>query len=180
MQKSYLTISVAVIIIGVAFIFYPAAYEVNLAPELVTVWEDMMIAYQTEQGTLFGFETGEQTINDGLSHHVKVWSDEDVSLNTTFILVGEKEYDPLVMQDNPAEAFLPGLGMWNIAIEGTVLEGSEAEINAGLYYLRPLEPERVTYYPYRFFGYGMAAIGAVASIAIYIRSKMIFDSGDLV
>jgi len=173
MQRSYLTISVVVIIIGVVFIFLPATYEINMAPELVTLWEETKTAQQTAQGTIFSFMTGEYTINDGISPYVKVWSDEEVSLNTTFILVGEEEYEPLVMLDNPIEALLPGLGPWSVQMDGMVREGTEVEINAGFYYLRPLAPELITYYPYRFFGYGMSAIGVMATLVIYIRSKVL-------
>ena len=173
MQKSYLTISVIVIIIGVAFIFLPATYEINAAPELVTLWEETKTAQQTVEGTIFSFMTGEVSIDDGISPYVRVWSDEEVSLNTTFYLTGSEEYDPLDMLDNPIEVLLPGLGTWSVQMDGTVVEGTEVEINAGFYYLRPLAPELITYYPYRFFGYGMAAIGVIATLVIYLRSKLL-------
>jgi len=44
-------------------------------------------------------------------------------------------------------------------------------VNAGLYTLRSLPPDYITYYPYRFFGYGMAVIGGLASLVFYLRGE---------
>jgi len=66
--------------------------------------------------------------------------------------------------DTPVQFLLPGEDTYQVRIEGSVVEGRESDVNAGMYFLRPVTPEYYTYYPYRFFGYGMAAIGAIASL----------------
>ena len=170
MQRNYLTISAIVTIIGVAFIFFPATYTINLAPEQVTLWEDTIRAQQGLHGTVFSFDTGEQIVVEGVYPYVKVWSDEAVMLNTTFSFTGESETESFTMTDNPFEYLLPGEGTWSIQVEGNVIEGTVVDVNAGFYYLRLLEPEHITYYPYRFFGYGMTVIGIIASLVIYFRS----------
>jgi len=170
MQRNYLTISILVTVLGVAFIFLPATYTINLAPEEVTLWEDTVKAQLGQDGAFFSFNTGEQVISAGVYPYVKVWSLDDVSLNTTIILTGA-DGGEFQMTDNPSEFILSGEGAVSVQIEGNVVENQEADVNAGLYYLRLLEPEQITYYPYRYFGYGMTVIGAVASLVIYLRSK---------
>ena len=171
MQRNYLTISVLVTILGVAFIFLPATYTINLAPEEVTLWEDTAKAQIGSEGAIFSFSTGEQVVTSGVYPYVKVWSLEDVSLNTTFTLTGTGGEEEFTMTDNPSEYALSGGGTFSVQITGKVVENQEIDVNAGFYYLRLLEPELITYYPYRYFGYGMLAIGVIASLLIYIRSK---------
>ena len=170
MQRNYLTISVIVAVLGVAFIFLPATYTINLAPEEVTLWEDTTTAQSGSDGVIFSFDTGEQVVATGAYPYVKVWSVEDVSLNTTFILTGAGN-EEFTMNNNPSEFIVSEDGAMGIQIHGTVIENQEVDVNAGFYYLRLLEPEQITYYPYRYFGYGMAAIGVIASLVIYLRSK---------
>jgi hypothetical protein len=171
MQRTYLTISIIVTILGVAFIFLPATYTINLAPEEVTLWEDTARAQLGPYGAVFSFDTGEKLVADGAYPYVKVWSDEAVTLNTTFIMRGSGGVEAFSMTDNPSECVLSGDGTWSVQIEGSVIENDPVDVNAGFYYLRLLEPEQITYYPYRYFGYGMAAIGAIASLIIYLSSK---------
>lgn len=161
MEKPYLVISVVVTILGLAFTIYPQSITLHLAPEQVTLWEE------TLQGTSYQFDTGEFTIDEGISPYVKVWSDDSVTLNTTFYLIGIGITDVFNITDNPSEYLLPGEGTWSIKIKGKIVEGTVETVKAGFYYLRLLEPEHITYYPYRFFGYGMTAIGLMASLVIY-------------
>jgi hypothetical protein len=163
MERPYLIISVVVAILGIAFTIYPQSITLHLAPEQVTLWED------TLQGTSFNFDTGEFTIDDGVSPYVSVWSEGAVTLDTSFYLTGMDISEVFNITDNPSEYLLPGEGTWSIQITGNIVEGTVETVNAGFYYLRPLEPERITYYPYRFFGYGMTAIGLMATLVIYGR-----------
>jgi hypothetical protein len=154
-----------VAVLGVAFLFLPQSFTVHLAPEQVTLWED------SAKGNVFEFDTGEYSVADGVSPYVEVWSEEDVTLNTTFHLTGMDIKDTVNITDNPAEYLLPGEGTWRIHVTGNIVDDGEVTVNAGFYYLRPLEPEKITYYPYRYFGYGMTAIGVIASLAIIARSR---------
>ena len=171
MQRNYLSISFIVIIIGVVFIFLQATYTVNLAPEQVAIWEDGVRAKQDLHGTVFSFDTGEQIIGDGVYSYVKVWCEEAVTLNATFRLTGGGKSEYFNMVGNPSEYLLPGEGAWSVQVEGTVVEKNIVDVNAGFYYLRPLEPEHITYYPYRYFGYGMTTMGVIASLVIYLKSN---------
>jgi len=146
-----------------AFTIYPQSITLHLAPEQVTLWED------TLQGTSYNFDTGEVTIEEGISPYVKVWSEDAVTLNTSFYLTGMGITDVFNITDNPSEYLLPGEGIWSIQITGNIIEGTIGTVNAGFYDLRLLEPEHITYYPYRFFGYGVTAIGLMASLVIYDR-----------
>ena len=165
MKRPYLVITIVVTVLGIAFTVLPQSITVHLAPEQVTIWEDSLT------GTSFSFATGEQSIDDGISPFVTVWSEGSVTLNTTFSLSGMDMTEIFNITENPSEYLLPGEGTWNIEITGNVVEGTEETVNAGFYYLRLLEPERITYYPYRFFGYGMTAIGLMATLVIYGKMK---------
>lgn len=160
MQKQYLIISIAVTLLGIAFTVYPQHIDINLAPEHITLWEDSSI------GTSFNFNTGEHSIDDGIYPIAKVWSEDSVTLNTTFHLSGMNLSETFNVSDNPSQYHLPGEGTWNIVITGNIPENTEETVYAEVYYLRLLEPERVTYYPYKFFGYGMTAIGLITSLVI--------------
>ena len=163
MKRPFIIISLVVTILGIAFTVLPQNISIHLAPEQVTLWEDSL------QGTSYNFDTGEVTIEEGISPYVKVWSEDAVTLNTTFYLTGMGLSEIFNITENPSEYLLPGEGTWNIQIAGNIIEGTIETVNAGFYYLRLLEPERITYYPYRFFGYGMTAIGLMASLEIYGR-----------
>ena len=161
MERPYLIISVVVTILGIAFTIYPQSITLHLAPEQVTLWED------TIQGTSYNFDSGEVMIDDGISPYVSVWSENDVTLNTSFYLSGRDLTETFNITANPSEYLLPGEGTWSIQVTGNIVEGTVETVNAGFYYLRLLEPEHITYYPYRFFGYGMTAIGLMATLVIY-------------
>ena len=165
MHRPFLIITVVVTVLGVVFMFMPQSFTVHLAPEQVTLWEDSAV------GNVFDFDTGEHSVLDGVSPYVTVWSEDEFTLNTTFHLTGMDMTDTINITDNPSEYLLPGEGTWRIQATGNTVEGSEATIYAGFYYLRPLEPERITYYPYRNFGYGVTAIGVIASLVIIARSS---------
>ena len=154
-------VSIVVAVLGVAFIFLPQSIQIHRSPEQVTLWEDAAI------GADYMFDTGEHEIENGFSPYVKVWSLEAVTLNTSFKLTGVGFTEIFNVSDNPTEYILPGEGVWSIQISGNILEGDYVAVNAGFYYFRLIDPERVRYYPYRFFGYGMTAIGVMASLIIY-------------
>ena len=102
MQRNYLTISILVTVLGVAFILLPATYTINLAPEEVTLWEDTMKAQLGPNGAFFSFNTGEHVVLSGVYPYVKVWSLDNISLNTTIILTGAGGGE-FQMSDNPSE-----------------------------------------------------------------------------
>lgn len=170
MKRNYLSISIVVAIIGVAFIMLPERVEMHIAPELVTVWEGMTTTGTPFYG--FSFNPGPKTIDDGMSPYVSVWSTEAVTLNTTFTIREEEDtLFVLNITDNPSMLPLPGEGVFDMEIEGNVLEETGVEVQAGIYFLRPQQPEYFTYYPYRYFGYGMTVIGVLASLIFYIRTR---------
>lgn len=87
MKPNYLSGSIVVTAIWLALILFPQNIEMHIAPELVTVWEKTVTAEETLHGYMFTFDTGAQTIDDGMAPYVEVWSDDDVTLNTTFTLI---------------------------------------------------------------------------------------------
>lgn len=165
MHRSYLIITVVVAVLGVAFMLLPQSFTVYLAPEQIILWEDSV------QGNMYNFDTGEISIIEGVSPYVKVWSESNVILNTTFYTTEMNITDRVNSKDNPSEYLLPGIGTWRVQASGNIVEGNETTIYAGFYYLRLREPETITYYPYRYFGYGMTGIGVMASLVIFARSS---------
>ena len=170
MKRNYLTVSIVVAVIGLAFIMYPQSIEMHITPELVTVWEGTATAGGPDY--VYSFTPGPKAIEDAMSPHVSVWSNEMVTLNTTFT-IREEGVTILILNitDNPSQLLLPGEGTYDMDISGNVLEETDAEVYAGIYFLRPVPSEYYPYYPFRFFGYGMAAIGAIASLVFYLRRE---------
>lgn len=170
MKRNYLPISIVVTVIGLAFILYPQSIEMHITPELVIVWEGTATAGGPDY--VYSFSPGPKAIEDAMSPHVSVWSNEMVTLNTTFTIKEEGvTILSLNITDNPSKLLLPGEGTYDVDIAGNVLEGKGAEVYAGIYFLRPVPPEYYMYYPFRFFGYGMAAIGAIASLVFYVKRE---------
>lgn len=165
MNRRYLPIGIIVLIIGVGFILLPQKIEMHIAPELVTVWETMIPSFGE-----YSLDTGQHEIGNVMAPYVRLWTNASKEINTTFTLVGEEgddfTYNTL---DNPAEFMLPSDGTVQVLITGEFLEEGSTMVNAGLFYLNPMEPEIITFYPYRFFGYGMVVIGVLASIVFYLR-----------
>lgn len=91
MKRNYLSASIFVTIIGLAFIMFPQNIEMYIAPELVTVWEETTTAEKSFSGSNydFSFTPGPKAVDDGLSPYVSVWSNEMVTLNTTFTVPSE-------------------------------------------------------------------------------------------
>ena len=165
MQRRYLIISVIVTALGIVFMFMPQSIMLQPAPEKITLWEEEVY------GTTYSFDTGEHSIVDGFSPYVRIWGIGSVTLNTTIKLTGEEEREIVNITGNPTEYSLPKTGAWRIRIAGNIIEETQVTVNAGFYYFKPQELERITYYPYRFFGYGMTMIGVMTSLAIYVWSR---------
>ena len=172
MKRNYLPVSIVVAVIGLAFILYPQSIEMHISPELVTVWEGTEIAGGPDY--VYSFSPGPKAIEDTMSPYVSVWSNEMVTLNTTFTIREEGgTILNLNITDNPSELLLPGEGTYDMDIEGNVLEKTDIEVYAGIYFLRHVPSEYYRYYPFRFFGYGMSAIGAIASLVFYLRREKV-------
>ena len=171
MQRNYLVVTVLVAVIGVAFIFFPVTYVINLAPEHVTLWMDNETTQLGSTGEVFSFDTGTHVVDEGVYPVIEVWSNESVTLATLFILTSGGNSETLNITDNPAQCFLPSSGAWSAHIEGTVSGGDSVNVNAEFYYMRLMEPDHITYFPYRYFGYGMLAVGILASLGIYLRTR---------
>jgi len=90
-------------------ILLPQNIEVHIAPELVTVWEESATTENTLGEHGFLFNTGSQTIEEGTSPYVEVWSGDPVALNTTFALLldGTTPFN-MNITDNPATFMIPG------------------------------------------------------------------------
>ena len=172
MNQKYLPAALIVLVVGVAMIFLPQSIEMHIAPELVTVWEGTDTTEETLLGHRFTFDTNIQSLDDGMSPYIEVWSDEDVTLNATFTLIedGTPTF-AMNITDNPAQFYIPDDDYIQVHVTGNVIEDQGVTVHAGLYTLRPLPPEYIKWYPYRFFGYGMTAIGAIASLIFYLRKE---------
>lgn len=169
MDRKYLPASLVVLVVGVTMILLPQNIEMHIAPERVTVWEDSASTEKLLREHVFTFDTGIQTLEDS-SPYMEVWSDDTVTLNATFTLI-ENGTPTLVINitDNPSEFYIPVDDEAHVQVTGNVIEDQGTTVNAALYTLRPQPPECVTWYPYRFFGYGMTAIGAIASLGFYLK-----------
>ena len=171
MQRNYLVVTIFVAVIGAAFIFFPVTYEINLAPEHVTLWMDNETTKLGSTGEIFSFDTSTQVVDEGVYPVIEVWSNESVMLATLFTLTSGGNTETFSITDNPAQCFLPSSGTWSAHINGTASGEDTVNVNADFYYMLLMEPDHITYYPYKYFGYGMFAVGILASLVIYLKTS---------
>ncbi len=110
---------------------------------------------------------------DGFSPTLVVSHVGDSPLNATVVNLAEPDgYGfPINDTDYIQVYLLSEADLYELDIDGYVVSDNPVTVNATLFHYRHMDPEQFTYYPYRFFGLGMAAVGAVSTAVAYYLNK---------
>jgi hypothetical protein len=176
MKRNYLPVTVVVIVLGVGLSLIPHTVELSQPYEMETLYNQTETTKASVDGEVqeFMFRTGRVDTVDGFSPTLILTNSADENINATVVnldhpgtinaFVNESQ-SVIVYQVEEADSY-------DLKINGWVRADMQVEVTATFIYYSHTPPERYTYYPYRYFGLGMASVGIVTSvIAAYYNEK---------
>ena len=176
MKRNYLPVTVVVIVLGVGLSLIPETVELSQPYELVTVYNQTETTKQSIDGAAqeFTFRTGRVETTDGFSPTLILTNSADETMNASVVDLGHP--GTIIEYMNESQSTLTyqveEAGSYDLEIAGWVIVDEQVEVTAAFIYYRHTPPERYTYYPYRYFGLGMASVGVVATaIAAYYNKR---------
>lgn len=178
MERNYLPVSLAITLIGLALIFLPSKVEVYPMDELVTLWNETAPTIgHSETLQSFSFRTGAFSITDGYGPWIEIINMEDGAVNATIVNIAEPE-TMVVPQENASAMrtyLVEDSDSYDMEITGLVEAMGQVNVSASFYHWRHTPMDTFVYYPFRFFGLGMTAIGLIATGIFYYMVKKRID-----
>ncbi|MCW4049878.1 MAG: hypothetical protein NWE89_09100 [Candidatus Bathyarchaeota archaeon] len=175
MKRNYLPIAVVVLVLGVGLSFYPMNIEISLMDEIVTPWNETTTTEKSFYGSdqEFTFRTGKIEMVDGFGPSLEIISANGEIMNASAVNFDDTDaFIVLFNESQPVlEFFIEESATYDLEIEGVVFSEDATNVTATFTYFRHMKPESYTIYPYRFFGYGMAGVGVIASAIAYMLNK---------
>jgi len=174
MKRNYLPITVVVLVLGAGLSVIPQTVELNQPHELVTLYNQTAITKAVDVATWFTFRTGRVEMVDGFSPTLMLTNSADVEMNATVVnLDHPNDYIASIDESQSSIVYeIEEADSYDLEIAGRVYVDDPVEVTAAFIYYRHTPPEHYTYYPYRFFGLGMASVGIVATaIAVYYNKR---------
>ena len=175
-MRRYLPVMVAVLLLGVGLALYPEIVEMHAADEQVTLWTQTgttsKALYGASQG--FSFRTGPLSMDeDGFMPVLEITSSGGSAMNATVvdILNPEAFAAPMNRTGEALAYLLEDTGSFDMEIEVYADAESPVQVTAVVFYFRHVPSWMVIFYPYRFFGVGMAAVGLLALAFVYVRGR---------
>jgi hypothetical protein len=172
MKRNYLPVTVVVIVLGVGLSFIPETVELSQPYELVTVYNQTETTKQSIAGAAqeFTFRTGRLTV-DGFSPTLILTNSAEGEMNATVVNLDRPDSQIAYVNESLGTVIfeLEEADSYDLEIAGRISATERVEVTAAFIYYRHTPPENYTYYPYRYFGLGMASVGVVATtIAAYL------------
>lgn len=175
MKRNYLPITVVVLILGVGLSFIPQTVELRQPDERVTLYNQTTTTESVDgEAQEFTFRTGYVDTVDGFSPTLIFTNSADETMNASVVDLSHP--GTIIEYMNESQSTLTyqveEAGSYDLEIVGWVSADEQVEVTAAFIYYRHTPPERFTYYPYRYFGLGMASVGVVATaIAAYYNKR---------
>lgn len=175
MKRNYLPIMVVVLVLGAGLSVIPQTVEFSQPDELVTLYNQTTITKSVDGATQeFTFRTGRVETMDGFSPTLMLTNSVDMEMNATAVNLDHPEAHIVSM--NESRSFMvyeiEEVGSYDLEIAGWVYVDEPVEVTAAFIIYRHTPSEHYTYYPYRYFGLGMASVGIVATaIAVYYNKR---------
>jgi len=175
MERNYLPVTVVVIVLGAGLSFIPETVELSQPYELVTIYNQTETTKKTIEDAAqeFTFRTERLTV-DGFSPTLILTNPVEGEINATVVNLDHPDsqighvnesLSTVIFEFEEADSY-------HLEITGWVNAEESVEVTAAFIYYRHTPPQRYTYYPYRYFGLGMASVGIVATaIAAYHRKS---------
>jgi hypothetical protein len=173
MKRNYLPVTVVVIVLGVGLSFIPETVELSQPYELVTVYNQTEKTKQSIDGAAqeFTLRTGRVETKDGFSPTLILTNSAEGEMNTTVVNLDRPDPQKAYVNESLGTVIIDveEADSYDLEIAGRISATERVEVTAAFIYYRHTPPENYTYYPYRYFGLGMASVGVVATaIAAYL------------
>ena len=176
MKRNYLPVTVVVLVLGVGLSFIPQTVELRQPDELVTLYNQTMTTRASVDGEVqeFTFRTGRVETVDGFSPTLILTNSADETMTASVVDLGHP--GTIIEYMNESQSTLTyqveEAGPYDLEITGWVKADEPVEVTAAFIHYRRTPPQSYTYYPYRYFGLGMASVGVVATaIAAYYNRR---------
>jgi hypothetical protein len=175
MKRNYLPITVVVLVLGAGLSVIPQTVELSQPAELVTLYNQTTITKPVDGATQeYTFRTGRVDMVDGFSPTLILTNSADGEMNATVVNLDHP--DTIMEYMNESQSVMvyqvEEAGSYDLEIVGLVYVDEPVGVTAAFIYYRHAPPEHYTYYPYRYFGLGMASVGVVATaIAAYYNKR---------
>jgi len=177
MKRNYLPITVVVLVLGAGLAVIPQTVELSQPDELVTLYNQTTITKSIDGATQeYEFKTGRVRMVDGFSPTLILTNSADVEMNATVVNLDHPDGYTASMDESQSFIVyeIEEAGSYDLEIAGRVYIDEPMEVTAAFIYYRHTPPEHYTYYPYRYFGLGMASVGIVATaIAVYYNKRTV-------
>jgi len=176
MKRNYLPVTVVVIVLGVGLSLIPHTVELSQPYEMETLYNQTETTKPSVDGSVqeFTFRTGRVDMVDGFSPTLILTNLADSMMNATVVDLEHPGARNESMNESQSAIVyqVKEAGSYDLKITGWVSADEQVEVTAAFIYYRHTPPERYTYYPYRYFGLGMASVGVVATaIAAYYNKR---------
>ncbi len=177
MKRNYLPITVVVLVLGAGLAVIPQTVELSQPDELVTLYNQTTITKSIDGATQeYEFKTGRVRMVDGFSPTLILTNSADVEMNATVVNLDHPDGYTASMDESQSFIVyeIEEAGSYDLEIAGRVYIDEPMEVTAAFIYYKHTPPEHYTYYPYRYFGLGMASVGIVATaIAVYYNKRIV-------
>jgi hypothetical protein len=175
MKRNYLPVTVVVIVLGAGLSFIPETVELSQPYEVVTVYNQTETTRQSIEGAAqeFTFRTDHLTV-DGFSPALILTNPVEGEINATVVNLDQPDSQTAYVDESLSTMIfeLEETDSYHLEIKGQIIADEPVEVTASFIYYRHTPPQRYTYYPYRYFGLGMASVGTAATaIAAYHRKS---------
>ncbi len=175
MKRNYLPVTVVVIVLGAGLSLIPETVEFSQPYELVMLYNQTATTKASVDGSVqeFTFMTERLTV-DGFSPTLILTNPVEGEINATIVNLDHPDSQIAYVNESLSTVIfeLEEADSYHLEIKGWVNADKPVEVTASFIYYRHTPPQRYTYYPYRYFGLGMASVGTVATaIAAYHRKS---------
>jgi len=178
MKRNYLPITVVVLVLGAGLSVIPQTVELSQPDELITLYNQTAITKGSIDGATqeFSFRTGRVEMVDGFSPTLMLTNSADGIMNATVVNLDQP--DGYIESIDESRSFMvyeiEEAGSYDLEITGRVYVDEPVDVTAAFIYYRHMPAEHYTYYPYRYFGLGVASVGIVATaIAVYYNKRIV-------
>ena len=177
MKRNYLPVTVVVLVLGVGLSFIPQTVELRQPDELVTLYNQTATTKASVNGEVqeFTFRTRRIETVEGFSPTLILTNSAEGMMNASVVDLGHPGAHNAFMNESQSVIVyqVEEAGPYDLEITGWVNADEPVEVTAAFIHYRRMPPKSYTYYPYRYFGLGMASVGIVATAiaAYYNRSR---------
>ena len=166
MERNYLPVTVVVIMLGAGLSLISETVELSQPYETVTVYNQTETTKAPVEGAAqeFTFRTGRLTV-DGFSPTLILTNPVEGEINATVVNLDHPDTQTREVNESISTLIfeVEDADSYHLEITGWVNAERPVKVTAAFIYYRHTPPQIYTYYPYRYFGLGMASVGVVAT-----------------